>query len=324
MIKFITKLHYHLLHILCLSLALTSLHYTSSTATMDNFRKSPLKPWKKGPTRGKGGPLNASCQYRGVRQRTWGKWVAEIREPKKRTRLWLGSFATAEEAAFAYDEAARRLYGPEAYLNLPHLQSNPNDTPNKSHKFKWVPSKNFISMFPSCGLLNLNAQPSVHVIHQRLEELKKNGGVFNQTSSSSSSSCESSKTEVPILGGANCEPNPSAREKEVEISSETALEGIYEEKKQIDLNEFLQQLGILKEDSKHHQPEGVDETASSAEPESSVKDFGELPDIADKSFNWDALIEMHGTTDHQGAEANCFQLYDIQEEITWPTSIWNF
>ncbi|EFJ22448.1 hypothetical protein SELMODRAFT_38502, partial [Selaginella moellendorffii] len=74
---------------------------------------------KKGSMRGKGGPENASCTYRGVRQRTWGKWVAEIREPKKRSRLWLGSFATADEAARAYDEAAKRLYGPEAHLNLP-------------------------------------------------------------------------------------------------------------------------------------------------------------------------------------------------------------
>ncbi|KAK1576661.1 hypothetical protein Q3G72_015639 [Acer saccharum] len=292
---------------------------------MDNFRKSPLKPWKKGPTRGKGGPLNASCQYRGVRQRTWGKWVAEIREPKKRTRLWLGSFATAEEAALAYDEAARRMYGPDAYLNLPHLQSDSNNhSPNKSHnKFKWIPSKNFISMFPSCGLLNINAQPSVHVIHQRLEELKKNGGVLNQTSSSSSSSCESSKTEVPIIGGKTCEESPSVKEKDVEIiSSETRLLGNHEEKRQIDLNEFLQQLGILKDDS---QPEGVDETGSFIEPESTMKDYGELAAFADNSVNWDALIEMHGIADHQGgAEAGCFQLYDIQEEMTLPTSIWNF
>ncbi|KAL5744040.1 hypothetical protein ACOSP7_026897 [Xanthoceras sorbifolium] len=286
---------------------------------MENLRKSPLKPWKKGPTRGKGGPLNASCQYRGVRQRTWGKWVAEIREPKKRTRLWLGSFATAEEAALAYDEAARRLYGPDAYLNLPHLQPDSINPPNKSHKFKWIPSNNFISMFPSCGLLNINAQPSVHVIHQRLEQLKKNG-VFNQTSSSTSSSCESSKTQVKITGQKTCEENLSVKEKEVEISSETML-GNHEEKRQIDLNEFLQQLGILKEES---QPEGVDETASFIEPESSMKDYGELAAFADKSFNWDALIEMHGITDHQGAEAGCFQLYDIQEEMTLPTSIWNF
>nr|QNI23788.1 AP2/ERF transcription factor [Camptotheca acuminata] len=114
-------------------------NYNKQVVAVDGVkrkRKVPAKGSKKGCMAGKGGPDNWGCIYRGVRQRTWGKWVAEIRQPIFSThqpnRLWLGTFSSAVEAAFAYDEAAKAMYGSHAILNFPQYHT----TKTTSEDFK--------------------------------------------------------------------------------------------------------------------------------------------------------------------------------------------
>ncbi|KAG4911773.1 hypothetical protein JHK82_052373 [Glycine max] len=187
----------------------------------------------------------------------------------------------------AYDEAARRLYGPDAYLNLPHLQPRSTSTITLG-KLKWFPSKNFISMFSSYGLLNVNAQPSVHLIHQRLQELKRNSVV----SQSSSSSSDDPKAEIQNVDSKNHgeDENPP---KDVQTSSEES--------------------------------ERTDSSRSSTVREAVLTDdCDHLGGFSDKSVNWEALIEMHGLAGIQESEVTQLEAYEPNDDLTFSTSIWNF